>query len=179
MAVHTDRGVRTFIATTSDEVLAMGDPTRTRILNALRWQPASAKRLSEHLEMTHGRVGHHLKILEKAGFVELAEERQVRGLTERIYRTTFDYVTVQLDDPTFNEVRFFFQLCGHLTSPSTPTPIARCRRLHVTRMTRERATEYAQRLQELADEFAQDDEDNGEMFALAGAVFRTDPVIEP
>ena len=159
--------------------MAMGDPTRTRILNALGWQPASAKRLSEHLEMTHGRVGHHLKILEKAGFVELAHERQVRGLTERIYRTTFDYVTVQLDDPTFDEVRFFFQLCGHLTSPSTPTPIARRRRLHVTRMTRKRAMEYAQRLQELADEVAQDDEDNGETFALAGAVFRTDPVIEP
>ena len=163
------------MATTSDEVLAMGDPTRARILQALRWESASAIRLSEHLGMTHGRVGHHLKVLESNGFIEVVEERPVRGLTERIYRTTFDFISVDMDDPDFDEVRFFFQLCGHLSAMATPASIARMRGLHITRMSQATATEYARRLRDLAEEFATVDDPDGDVYALAGAVFRTDP----
>ena len=112
-------------------ILAIGDPTRARILQALRWESASAIRLSEHLGMTHGRVGHHLKVLESNGFIEVVEERPVRGLTERIYRATFDFISVDMDDPDFDEVRFFFHLCGHLSAHGLhPASIAKMRGLH-------------------------------------------------
>ena len=178
MTVKTEFGLRTYVASAPEQVMALGDPTRARILQALRWQPASAKRLSEHLEMTHGRVGHHLKLLESFGLVEVAEERQVRAMTERVYRTTFDFITVDMDDPKFQEIRFFFQFCSHLVTGATPHQIATARRLNLSRMSEERALAYAERLRDLAEEFASHDDPDGDVYALAGAVFSPDQIAQ-
>jgi DNA-binding transcriptional ArsR family regulator len=60
-------------------------PIRRRLLELLR-EPSSATQLAAELELPRQRVNYHLRELEKAGLIELVEERQRRGFTERILR---------------------------------------------------------------------------------------------
>ncbi|WP_216214009.1 helix-turn-helix domain-containing protein [Amycolatopsis aidingensis] len=64
-------------------------PLRRRLLARLR-TPASAAELAAELELPRQRIGYHLRLLEEAGLVELAEERQRRGFVERVLRATAD-----------------------------------------------------------------------------------------
>jgi DNA-binding transcriptional ArsR family regulator len=47
-------------------------------------EPSSATRLAAELGLSRQRVNYHLRELERAGLVELVEERQRRGCTERV-----------------------------------------------------------------------------------------------
>ena len=60
-------------------------PIRRRLLELLR-EPSSATQLAAALELPRQRVNYHLRELEKAGLIELVEERQRSGFTERILR---------------------------------------------------------------------------------------------
>jgi DNA-binding transcriptional ArsR family regulator len=62
-------------------------PIRRRLLELLR-EPSSATQLAATLELPRQRVNYHLRELEKAGLVELVEERQRRGFIERILRAS-------------------------------------------------------------------------------------------
>ncbi len=83
-------------AGTDNDVAVVGDPgrlaaalspMRRRLLDALA-TPDSASGLARRLELPRQKVNYHLRELEKRGFVELAEERQRRGFTERVLRVT-------------------------------------------------------------------------------------------
>src|SRR5262245_26305445 len=69
-----------------DEPLASAvalDPIRTRLLTELR-QPASASDLAARIEMPRQKVNYHLRTLESAGLVSVAETLKWGGLTERL-----------------------------------------------------------------------------------------------
>ena len=68
-------------------VRAMLPPLRRRILELLR-EPDSAVGLSRRLGVPRQKVNYHVRRLEDAGLVELVEERQRRGFTERRLRLT-------------------------------------------------------------------------------------------
>jgi len=54
-----------------DEVLvALADPTRRRLLDALATQPQTATALAEHVPVTRQAIVKHLAVLEHAGLVE-------------------------------------------------------------------------------------------------------------
>lgn len=74
-----------FIGTPS-AVAAIGHPERRSLLEALAERPDSATGLADRLGESRQRINYHLKALEAAGLVELAEERPRRGLTERVFR---------------------------------------------------------------------------------------------
>lgn len=85
--------METTLLTDPDQVLTSMTGVRREILDALE-QPESATGLAAKLGTTRQRVNYHLKALEKAGLVELAEERQRRGFSERLMRRTSDVVVV-------------------------------------------------------------------------------------
>ncbi|ADB30842.1 transcriptional regulator, ArsR family [Kribbella flavida DSM 17836] len=68
-----------------EAVRAALSPLRRELLRRLR-EPASATQLATALDMPRQRLNYHLRALEKAGLVELVEERQRRGCVERILR---------------------------------------------------------------------------------------------
>jgi DNA-binding transcriptional ArsR family regulator len=70
MASATDRLDRTFAA--------LADPTRRAILARLGAGQASVTELAEPFEMSLPAVSKHLKVLERAGLVARARERQWR-----------------------------------------------------------------------------------------------------
>lgn len=59
------------------------DPTRARILSMLA-VPGSATSLAAALDMPRQQVNYHLRVLEAHALVRLVEERQRRGLRERV-----------------------------------------------------------------------------------------------
>lgn len=69
-------------------------PLRQALLDALR-EPASASALAARLGETRQRVNYHVRELEKAGLVEMVEERARRGCTERIVKVTARAVVVE------------------------------------------------------------------------------------
>ncbi|NEA31114.1 helix-turn-helix domain-containing protein [Streptomyces sp. SID13031] len=69
------------------KVRAALSPLRRQLLELLQ-EPASGTQLAATLELPRQRVNYHLRELEKAGLVELVEERQRRGCVERILRAT-------------------------------------------------------------------------------------------
>lgn len=65
-----------------------------RTLLSMLDEPDSATGLARRLGTTRQKVNYHLRTLEGAGFVELVETRQRRGLEERIVRRSVDSLVV-------------------------------------------------------------------------------------
>jgi DNA-binding transcriptional ArsR family regulator len=63
-------------------------PLRRRLLAELEREPDSAAGLARRLDLPRQRLNYHLRELERAGFVELLEERQRRGCVERAMRVS-------------------------------------------------------------------------------------------
>ena len=63
------------------------NPVRRRVLELLG-EPGSAAGLARQLDLPRQKVNYHLRALEKAGFVELVEERRKGNCTERLVRAT-------------------------------------------------------------------------------------------
>lgn len=82
-------GVRfTGRVTETDPVLrALAHPLRLRMLTLMWPGPMSAAELARELGISHALASQHLRRLDAAGLVELAEERTRRGGRERRYRT--------------------------------------------------------------------------------------------
>lgn len=70
-----------------DTVRLALSPLRRRLLERLR-EPASAAQLAAELGMPRQKLGYHLRLLERAGLVELVEERRRRGCQERVLRAS-------------------------------------------------------------------------------------------
>jgi DNA-binding transcriptional ArsR family regulator len=79
---------------------------RRTLLQRLR-EPASATRLAAGLGLPRQRVNYHLRELERAGLIELVEERRRRGCTERIFRASaFVVDPAVLGEPAVAQDRF-------------------------------------------------------------------------
>jgi DNA-binding transcriptional ArsR family regulator len=68
-----------------DQLRALGDDLRATMIALLRERARSTQELSEQLELPKGTVGHHLKVLERAGLIRVVRTRKVRALTEKFY----------------------------------------------------------------------------------------------
>jgi DNA-binding transcriptional ArsR family regulator len=51
----------------------------------LRERAASTTELAQALDMPKGTVGHHVKVLERAGLIRVVATRQIRAVTEKYY----------------------------------------------------------------------------------------------
>jgi DNA-binding transcriptional ArsR family regulator len=69
----------------SDPAVAVAalDPVRSQLLAELA-EPASAATLATRLGLARQKVNYHVRALEACGLVEVADERQWGGLTERL-----------------------------------------------------------------------------------------------
>src|SRR6266536_3489516 len=69
----------------SEQLRALGDDLRAEIVVILREHAHSITELAEKLELPKGTVGHHIKVLEKAGLIRVVRTRKVRAVTEKYY----------------------------------------------------------------------------------------------
>ncbi len=76
------------IISTEQQLKAIGDATRSRILGIIQNQPATAKQIADRLAATPGAIGHHLHILEAAGLAQVVARRLSRGIVANYYTRT-------------------------------------------------------------------------------------------
>ena len=71
-----------------EQLKALGDDLRSRIVVLLRERARSTTDLAEQLKLAKGTVAHHIKVLEKAGLIRVVRTRKVRAMTESYYGRT-------------------------------------------------------------------------------------------
>lgn len=71
--------------TSTDQLHALSNPTRWAIIGRLNDGPGSVQELSRAMGMAKGTIGHHVRVLERAGLVRVVETRKVRGVIEKRY----------------------------------------------------------------------------------------------
>jgi DNA-binding transcriptional ArsR family regulator len=88
----------TLVVSRPDQLRALGDEVRGRIVGILRDRAHSASELAELLDMPKGTVGHHVKVLEQAGLIHVVRTRQVRAVTEKFYGRVARLFLLKSDD---------------------------------------------------------------------------------
>jgi len=68
-----------------DQLRALADNLRATLVALLRERARSTQELADELRLPKGTVGHHLKVLERAGLIHVVRTRKVRALTEKFY----------------------------------------------------------------------------------------------
>jgi DNA-binding transcriptional ArsR family regulator len=152
------------------QLRALADDVRTAIVSLLRNRARSTQQLSRELEIPKGTVGHHVKVLEKAGLIHIVRTRQVRAVTEKFYGRTARLFLFETEDP--DDVR---ALGGAMLrraaveverSPEATrwgNPKARLKDADVRRLER--------RLKRLLDDFLAAETPSGKPYALTVALY--------
>ena len=94
----------TLVVSEPAQLRALGDEVRGRIVGLLRERAASASELGDLLEMPKGTVGHHLKVLERAGLVHVVRTRRVRAVTEKYYGRVARLFLIKSNDECDDEL---------------------------------------------------------------------------
>ena len=96
---HDYEAEDTLLVADPAQLRAMSDPFRTQLVQLLRDRARSTQEISAELDIPKGTVGHHLKVLEKAGLIRVVRTRQVRAVTEKFYGRTARLFLYQTEDP--------------------------------------------------------------------------------
>ena len=173
MPLHSE--ARQITLTEPSQLSALGHPVRSKILELVGREAMSAKGLADLLDMTHGKVGHHLRVLADAGLIEVIEERPVRAVVEKFYRTTYEHLHIDAGPGDAQDpLKFMLRQAALEALPHDQQPFRPTGRIYSARIDPARAEEFAHRLIALADEFAAGDQVSGPTFGLVGAVYQVD-----
>lgn len=82
----TSAAQRVEVVREPERIAVLMDPARRRLVRALLERPDSAVGLARRLDDSRQRLNYHLRVMEDAGLLEVAEERQRRGARERVFR---------------------------------------------------------------------------------------------
>lgn len=78
----------TLVVSEPEQLRALADDLRAGVVSLLRSRARSTQELARELGIPKGTIGHHLKVLERAGLVRVVRTRQVRAVTEKFYGRT-------------------------------------------------------------------------------------------
>jgi DNA-binding transcriptional ArsR family regulator len=163
-----------------DQLHAIGEPTRWRILGRLLDGPASIQELARSLGAAKGTIGHHVRVLERSGLIRLAETKRVRGVVEKRYvRSAKQFRLPDSTDPASADapadlgtlpLRQALNEAAPASGPKDPSTSIVVR----ARMPAARARRFAALVNQLAAEFADGAPGEGEAFGFVGAIYTPD-----
>ncbi len=162
-----------------EQLRALGDDLRAEIVVILRERAHSTTELAEKLGLPKGTVGHHVKVLEKAGLIRVVRTRQVRALTEKLYgRTARLFLFKSSDDADGEDVRNV-AAASLRTAAEEMLPLGDDDRTTFAvlriRLTDDDARRFVRRLEKLHEDFIAADHPDGDTYGLADALFRRAP----
>ncbi|MEU6049274.1 winged helix-turn-helix domain-containing protein [Streptomyces xanthochromogenes] len=140
----------TFHVTTDEQLRAVSNLTRHRIMAALRFEPATITQIAEQVGLAKGSSSYHVRLLERVGLVKVVRTRKVRGVTERYYAMAVQ--SIALPDPGAGQPDV---LMRHAVADleAAPVDVERHVRMAHLRLTESQFAELGARLQALADEY--------------------------
>jgi DNA-binding transcriptional ArsR family regulator len=163
-----------------EQLKALGDELRGRIVVMLRERAQSVSELAAKLEMPKGTVAHHVKVLESAGLLKVVRTRRVRALTESYYgRTARLFLYESADTAGYEDVRNIvaasLRVAAEEILPVDEEDAAACSGVLRVRLSQAHAKRFDRRLTKLMDEFRACDDADGTPYGLALALYRRAP----
>jgi len=158
-----------------EQLKALGDDLRSKIVILLRDRAASTTELAAKLGLPKGTVGHHMKVLEKAGLIQVVRTRQVRAMTEKVYGRTARLFLFKSTDSDAEDVwnvaaaslrRASEEMLPIGSDAQTTFGVVRAR------LSDADARRLVRRLEKLIDDFRAADGPEGAEFGLAAAFYR-------
>jgi DNA-binding transcriptional ArsR family regulator len=164
-----------------EQLKALADELRGRIVTLLRERARSITELAEKLGLPKGTVGHHVKVLEKAGLVKVVRTRKVRALTEKYYgRTARLFLYESADGSQAEDIRDIvaagLRIAADEILPlnyADPEAVS-CSGVLRVRLDPEDAKRFNRRLDRLMREFRAAEDPHGTPYGLALAMYRRD-----
>jgi DNA-binding transcriptional ArsR family regulator len=153
-----------------EEVRALAHPLRLRIIRLLYDGPRSNKELASKLGQDPATVLYHVRTLVRTGFVVAAGTRPgARGSVEKLYRTTNKSWTLDIDSglPKASVSRASLDA---FVAEAQDTDLESARLALV--LSPERKAELLRRIGAVLDDFAREDDPEGEPWAVFFAVHR-------
>ncbi len=84
---------RYFVIDTPEQLKALSDPLRIRILTTLIVKEATGKQLADEFQISASKVHYHLRELENNGLAEIVRTEEKNGIIQKFYRAVaIDYV---------------------------------------------------------------------------------------
>jgi DNA-binding transcriptional ArsR family regulator len=165
----------TLVVSEPEQLRALADELRGRIIGILRERAWSTQQLSRELGVPKGTVGHHVKVLERAGLIRVVRTRQVRAVTEKFYGRVARLFLFQAEDPA--DARAL----GAATLRDAAALLERAPEgaswgLVLSRLSKSDAMRFERRLDKLIDDFREREIPGGTAFRLAAAFW---PVEKP
>jgi DNA-binding transcriptional ArsR family regulator len=168
------------VVNTPEGLRALGHELRGRIVVLLRERAASTSELAEALGIPKGTVGHHVKVLERAGLIHVVAERRVRALTERFYGRVARLFLISTEDAAdaWKDATFAAMMLrqaadeipAHVSDPDLMTA-----GLAHARLRPAQARRLIRRLDKLFVDFRAAEDPAGEPFAFAASIFPASP----
>jgi DNA-binding transcriptional ArsR family regulator len=159
------------------QVKAIGHPLRTTILGLLHERAATVSELAVALERPKSTVAHHVKVLAKAGLVQVVRTRRVRAIEERFYGRTarLFYVSAEHrpdNDEMPRDFNDFEVAAGESADAYRDGKLWGF--IRHARISEEQAVEFWERMAELASEFERLPRTGDTMYGFALGVYPTD-----
>jgi DNA-binding transcriptional ArsR family regulator len=168
-----------FTVTRPDQLQALGDPTRWRILGRLLDGPASIQELARALGAAKGTISHHVRVLDRAGLIRLVEQHRVRGVVEKRYarvgrqfRLPERESELGAEHPEIGMLPLRQALAEASASAGADDPSMSL--VMRARMPAARAHRFARLLELLAAEFSEGAPGSGETFAIVAGIYVPD-----
>lgn len=164
--------------TRPSQVKAISHPLRTTILGLLHERAASVSELAVALGRPKSTVAHHVKVLAEAGLVRVVRTRRVRAIEERFYGRTarMFYVGVERSPDGGDELPLDFNDLEVAAGESA----AAYREgklwgfIRHARISEEQASEFWERMADLAAEFDRLPRSGGTVYGFAVGIYPTD-----
>ncbi len=164
--------------TTLEQVKAIYDPTRSRILGIIQNQPATAKQIAQALNMPPGTVGYHLQVLESAGLAQVVARRLIRSIVATYYTRTARIFQYDLPPEVSGRFSATMEIMIHARDELADAladygegMFGRNGFPHA-RLSPERAAYYQRKMDELMEEMIQETpHSNGDVYGFYGAFF--------
>jgi len=161
-----------------EELRAVADDTRRKILRLLRERAASTTELAEALEQPKGTVAHHVKVLEDVGLIRVVHTRKVRAMTEKYYGRIARLYRIVADEGDFDIAALGAQMLRDASDEvaadagkgDDPSSIV----VTHSRVPQKVARKFVLRLEEIAADFGSYDEDDERVYGFVIGVYATD-----
>jgi predicted ArsR family transcriptional regulator len=161
----------TLVVAAPEQLRALADDVRSAIIALLRERAYSTQELAAELGIPKGTVGHHLKVLEHAGLIQVVRTRQVRAMTEKFYGRTARLFLFNAEDPA--DARALAATILRQAASEVERAPDEAGFGHVkANISDKDAARLGRRLQRLFDDFRAAETADGTPHALAAAIYK-------
>ena len=161
----------TLVVDDPERLRALADDLRAKIVALLRERALSTTELAEQLGLPKGTVGHHVKVLERAGLIRVVRTRQVRAVTEKYYGRVARLYILQSGDGEGAEGAVAAGLRRAADELAQGGDVLGSASIHL-RLQPKDARRFERRLAKLVQDMRASETPDGERFGLAALFYR-------